>query len=987
FKTMQGYTCLRKGGWDTHGLPVELTSEKELGLKGKVDIEKFGIEKFIEHCRSTVLRFRSDWIAAILRIGRFVDLENDYLTMSNDFIQSDWWVIKKAFEQNLLYKDYKIVPYCCRCGTGLSSHEVAQGYQDITDLTLTAKFALINEQNTYILAWTTTPWTLLGNTALCVNEEIEYSKIRLQNKDGQDEFIILASARIDSYKKALGDNFTEVEKFPGKDLIGKKYQPLWPTNRSDKGKAFEIVADDFVTTEDGTGVVHLALYGEDDFRLIKKHSFVQIKHVGPDGKFDSDCGAYSGRFFKEDGLEVDIVKDLNAKGLLFDKYRYEHSYPHCWRCKTPLMYFAKSSWFLKTTAFKDLMISENNKINWQPAHIKEGRFGNWLENNVDWAISRDRYWGSPINIWTSVKDASKKICVSSIQELQDLGAFYETTGQKILADLDLHLPIIDDVIIKDKNGDVYKRESGVLDCWFNAGVMPWGQFGFPAKEGSKELFQNQFPADFICEAIDQTRGWFYTLLAVSCLVSKKSSFKNVICTELILDAEGKKMSKSLGNVINPIPLIEKFGADAVRWTFYNSNPWQVKRYSEDLPKEALRSTFIPLWNCYSFFVTYARLDGWTPKNGEKMQLSELDRWILSALRSLIVEVEQALENYDIFRASNAISQFIDSLSNWYIRRSRRRFWKSGNDENKQAAYSTLYRVLVTISKVMAPLSPFISETIYSNLVSKFDTSAPESVHLASWPSSSEFQLELDLEEEISVIQEAATLARSLREEHDLKVRQPLSNLLITPSKPELTQRLERHLESLSEEVNVKKITFLKTSSEFVDISIKPNWKVLGPRFGEKIKVVAQLVQGLDAQAVSKLASGQNVNILLDGLEVAINPTEVSVEQRARAGMVAKSGRSVTVALHTILTPELISEGTARELVSIIQRFRKKNNLEINDNIAVKIKVSDALKEAINSHIDYISKECLIGSVEFLSNLEGETFDLNGQALTVELNKE
>ena len=546
FKTMQGYYVQRKAGWDTHGLPVELSAEKDLGLSGKAAIEAYGVSRFIEYCRTIVLRYREEWVRAISRIGRFVDFEDDYLTMSNDFIQSDWWTLKQAFDKKLLYKDYKIVPFCCRCGTALSSHEVAQGYKDLTELTVTVKFPLADEPGVFFVAWTTTPWTLLGNVGLAVNAEITYCRVQVETPHGTEQ-LIMAKEAIERYTNALGGNYQILDSFPGAALEGKHYLPLWDFfDRPQDKELYQVVSDSYVTTESGTGIVHLALYGEDDFRLIRKFGLAEIQHVGPDGLFSKECGPYSDRYFREEGLDVEITKTLFGLNRLFDKHRAEHSYPHCWRCGTPLIYFAKSTWFLETTKFRDLMISENEKINWFPQHIREGRFGKWLENNVDWAITRDRYWGSPLNIWTNIDDASDQICVQSIAELRDLGAYFASSGEPITPDIDLHISTLDDVCVR-RNGAVYRRESGVLDCWFNAGVMPWGQFGYPAKDGSRELFASQFPADFICEGIDQTRGWFYTLLATSCLATGQSSFKNVICTELVLDASGKKMSSILYN--------------------------------------------------------------------------------------------------------------------------------------------------------------------------------------------------------------------------------------------------------------------------------------------------------------------------------------------------------------------------------------------------------------------------------------------------------
>jgi isoleucyl-tRNA synthetase len=806
--------------------------------------------------------------------------------------------------------------------------------------------------------------------------------------------VILASALLEKNKKALGKDYSVVETFPGSTLVGQSYEPLWDFSANVPNphqlNMHVVVADEYVTTDDGTGVVHLALYGEDDFRLIKKYGLVQNQHVLADGHCGPNCGHFQGRFFREEGFDVDIVKDLAARGLLFDKYRHEHSYPHCWRCKTGLMYFAKSSWFLKTTALKEVMLAENAKINWQPPHIRDGRFGNWLENNVDWAISRERYWGSPINIWTSTTNPEKQLCPASVSELRGLGAYFRSTGKLVEEGIDLHISTVDDIEIK-RDGEIYRREVGVLDCWFNAGIMPWGQFGYPAKPGSKELFESQFPADFICEAIDQTRGWFYTLIAASCLVAEKASFKNVICTEHVLDVNGKKMSKSLGNVIAPLPLIDQFGADAVRWTFYDSNPWLPKRYSDELPREALRTIFIPLWNCYSFFVTYANLDKWTPGTGKDSGRSELDRWILSALRTTLVEVTAGLENYDIARAALSIRDFIDVLSNWYIRRSRKRFWRSENDSDKESAYATLYEVLVTLSKVIAPLSPFIAETMYQNLVRSFDEAAPESVHLTEWPDPAVWREELALEEEVAAIQEGAALARALRTEHNLKVRQPLSELILTPSNGALGSRLVRHIDSLAEEVNVKEVVLVANAGDFVDFTVKPNWKVLGPRFGDRMKDLNAAIQTLGPAEIGTFLGSKKLALSIGGAAVELVEGDLAVEHKAKPGLVARSGRRVTVALKTELTPALIAEGNAREIISVVQKHRKKLNLEISDHIALTVWGNESIKAAVELHGGTVSKECLAKTLSFgggapPSSEVVEEFDVNGHAMHLKLVK-
>ncbi len=992
YKTMRGFHVIRKAGWDTHGLPIELTAEKELKLKSKRDIIKYGEEKYIEYCRSTVFRYKDRWEAAIRRIGRFLDLKDPYLTLTNDYIQSDWYLLKLAWRRKLdperieirgkdisprfLYKDYRIMPYCARCGTPLSNFEVAEGYRDVTDMTLTAKFPVKDAPKTYFAAWTTTAWTLLSNVALAVGPKIEYVAVKLlEDSEGgkAGETVILARERLEAYRKFL-EPYEIVWSKRGSQLKGMEYFPLWDWQANEK--AHRVVVDDYVTTEDGTGIVHLALYGEDDFRIIRREGLPVVQNVDEHGVCLPGAGDYAGRYFKDKALDVDILKDLHSRGLLLAKEKHEHSYPFCYRCDEALMYFARPGWFIRTASYREEMLKANSYINWQPPYIKDGRFGNWLENTIDWNISRERYWGSPLPVWTcDIPGCKGEICIGSLEELRSLAN--ENADEVLYNDkigqVDLHKPLIDRITIPCPECSApMTRENFVLDSWFNAGLMFIGQWGYPAAPGSKEIFAKQYPADFICEAIDQTRGWFYTLLATSTLFALEndlpedqwSCYRNVICTELVLDEKGQKMSKSRGNVIDPMELFRDLGADATRWSFYTSNPWNVRRFSRDQVKECVRDMLLPVWNAYSFFVTYANVDGWTPSPDDQPSKHPLDRWLWGEMTRLNREVTEALDRYDVAPAANAFTRFLDQLTNWYIRRSRRRFWKSENDRDKQDAYVTLYRVLKDLSMLLAPFLPFISEEIYRNLVVSADASAPESVHLARWPEPVLSEIDENLAAKMDLARRIVRLGRDLRQKHGVKVRQPLGELKVIARESVLRDD-PALLNLILEELNVKKITFLSDDTELLKLQAKPVFKILGPKFGKDADSVAQVIRSLPEEELRTLEKGESVTV--DGWE--ITPESVSIEKSAPEDYGVGESEGITVALNLNITQDLLDEGLARELVHLIQNQRRSNGLDVIDRINVLYRADGEIKRAIQTHLDWIKAETLAVRMEAVDGAE------------------
>lgn len=947
FKTMQGYLVERKGGWDTHGLPVELQVEKEIGISGKPDIEKFGIAKFNQKCKESVWKYTEAWEQLTERMAYWVDMQNPYVTYHTPYVESLWWIFQQIWDKGLLYKDFKIVPYCARCGTPLSSHEVALGYKDVKDISVTAKFKVKGQDNLYLLAWTTTPWTLIGNVALTVGPKVDYVKI----KKG-DEFLVLAKARVAAYAKELGDDYEVVEEFKGAKLVGLEYQPLYDFWQGQfKEKGWYVVGEDFVTTEDGSGIVHMALYGEEDYQVIKKYNLPRLKHINEEGKFIAGTGNFTGRYFKEPGLDVEILKGLGERGLAFHKEKYEHSYPHCWRCDTELMYFAIDSWYIKMSSLRDQLVANNQGINWYPENVKEGRFGKWLEEIRDWAISRSRYWGTPLPIW-ECSACDHKVCVGSVAELEKLGGALPKNEE---GEVDLHRPYVDDVKIKcEKCGKPMQRVKEVADCWFDSGSMPVAQLHYPFEH--EKDFKNYFPAEFICEAVDQTRGWFYTLLAVSTLLFNKTCYKNVICLGHILDGEGKKMSKSKGNVVDPWDVFNKEGADSCRWYMYSASPsGNARNFSQELVEKSLRKFLLTLWNSYSFFVTYAAIDKFEPSQKALKPKHKLDRWILSALHKLNLAVTENLESYDLFSATHLMEEFVDKLSNWYVRRSRKRFWKSENDTDKNEAYQTLYTVLLTFSKLLAPFMPFVAEAMYRNL-----SAEKASVHLADWPKVDKKLIDEKLNSEMDLLRLAVSLGHAVRSEHTLKVRQPLALAQIVTS----SKLNEEDLAVIAEELNVKKVEVKPEMAEVAQQVVTVNAKALGPKIGGKVQEVIKLAKAGQFEIISSKQVKVGETVLEAG--------EFEITFQAREGFAVAGDQGVVVALDTQITPELKAEGYAREVVRYIQDLRKQANFQVDDRIQAYVVTSDPeLKQALEQFSDYLKRETLSETLELTTPFKAD----------------
>ena len=956
YKTMSGYQVKRKAGWDTHGLPVELQVEKELGLTNKQQIEEYGIAEFNQKCRESVFTYESKWRAMTERMAYEVDLDNPYITLDNNYIESVWWILDKFNKEGYLYEGHKILPYCPRCGTGLASHEVAQGYKEVKTNTVIAKFRRKGTENEYFLAWTTTPWTLPSNVALTVNPEIDYLKV----KKGDEIYYVSKPLA----NKVLGEGTYEVlETMKGKDLEYVEYEQLMPFVQPDE-KAFFITCMDYVTTEDGTGIVHTApAFGEDDYNCGRKYNLPVLQPVDESGKFTAT--PWEGKFVMEEGLDVEIIKWLAHENKLFDKFKVEHNYPHCWRCSTPLVYYGKPSWYIEMTRLKDKLIENNNGVNWYPKFVGEGRFGNWLENLNDWAVSRTRYWGTPLNIWRC--ECGHKQSVGSREEL----------AQKAIENVDpktveLHRPYVDDIHLKcDCCGKPMTRVTEVIDCWFDSGAMPFAQHHYPFE--NKENFDQLFPADYICEGIDQTRGWFYSLLAISTFVTGKAPYKNVLVNDLVLDKDGKKMSKSRGNTVDPFELFDKYGADALRWyLLYVSPPWTPIRFDESGLRE-IQSKFIgTIKNVYNFFALYANMDDVNPTDFfvEYKDRPELDRWILSRFNHLKKETEENLEIFEVNKTIRSIQAFInDDLSNWYIRRSRRRFWATELTEDKKAVYNTTYELLTELCRLIAPFAPYLSEEIYRDLTNE------ESVHLASYPRANEELIDLELEEKMEITQTLVTLGRASREESKIKVRQPIQKVLVDGK---YEAKISDVVDLIKEELNVKEVVFAADLSEYMNFSLKPNFKALGPVLGKKMGIFAGALGKLNAnEVVPKLESGEKVSVDLAGESFEFGKDDVLINISAKEGFDVCMENNIFVILDTNLTSELIEEGYAREFISKVQQLRKSSNFEVLDNIDIKYSSDDEIANAIRNFDEYIKTETLALSVERVEDNTLEIFDLNG----------
>lgn len=975
YRVMRGYHVIRRGGWDTHGLPVEIGVEKKLGFTHKGQIEAYGIAEFNELCRQSAFEFIQEWERFTDRLGFWVSLEDAYVTYKNEYIESVWWILKNLWDRDLLYQGYKVVPYCPRCGTPLSDHEVALGYAEASDPSVFVRLPLVEDPGTSLLVWTTTPWTLPGNVAVAAHPDVEYVTVERQLPEGGKEKLVLARPLLE---KVFGDEEVKViDSFKGKKLKGKRYNPLFTFMPPDK-PAYFVVLEDYVTTEDGTGLVHTApAFGAEDMQAAQQYDLPVLMTVRDDGAFSSEVTPWSGLFVKD--ADPLIIEDLRQRGLLFRSGTISHTYPFCWRCDTPLLYYARMSWYIRTSQFKERLVELNQRVNWVPEHIQNGRFGNWLENNIDWALGRERYWGTPLPVW-ECETCRHQLAVGSVKELSEL-AGRDLTG------LDLHRPHVDKVRFgcpHCKEGQM-QRVPELIDVWFDSGSMPVAQWHYPFEHAAE--FQQQFPADYICEAVDQTRGWFYSLHAISAMLFDSECYKNVICLGLIQDANGQKMSKSRGNMIDPWDVLKVHGADAFRWYLYTATPpGQERRFSTELVGEVVRNFTLTLWNTYSFFVTYANLDKWTPSETLKPAYTELDRWVLSELHTLVRNVTYALETYDVPGATRPIQAFVDHLSKWYLRRSRRRFWKSGSDADKHAAYSTLHEALFTLSKLLAPTMPFLADEIYRNLASPAEREAAESVHLADWPLYEPAKIDEGLNREMQLVMRMASLGLAARAQANLKVRQPLQELAFSVSNRSEALALETHAELLMDELNVKAVRPLGSAGEAVTYSLKPLPKQLGQKYKNLFPKVARAVNELDANlAGPALLAGQTVRVLVDGAALEVQPDEVEVRAQAKSGLVVAAEGAYLAALKTELTRELLLEGLAREFVRRVQELRKTAEFEITDRIRVWLEASPLLAEAVQAHREYILGETL--TLELLSTRGPESAvhtsaDFDGETMTI-----
>ena len=966
FQTMKGKSVLRKAGWDTHGLPVELEVEKKLGLDGKPQIEQYGIEPFIQECKQSVWKYLHEWEEMSDRVGYWVDMEHPYVTYHDDYIESEWWSLKTIWEKGLLYKGHKIVPYCPRCGTALSSHEVAQGYKAVKEYSAFAKFKVKNtEKLTYILAWTTTPWTLPSNVALCVNAHEEYCEFELNGERN-----IMAKALIPSVFSQDDQKAMEMLRvFPGASLEGTEYEPLFPLENPPRKKAWYVVCDDYVTLTDGTGVVHIApAFGEDDARVGRKYGLPFVQLVDTQGRFVAGT-KWAGTFVKE--TDQPIMQELKERGQLLKKMLYEHEYPFCWRCDTPLLYYARPTWFIKMTALRDRLVANNRSINWYPDNIKEGRMGNFLENVVDWGLSRERYWGTPLPIWQCEEGHTHVI--GSRKELNDMAI-----GPVNLPEL--HRPYIDQVEIKCPHcGKPMRRVKEVIDCWYDSGSMPFAQWHYPFE--NKEQFEKRFPANFISEAIDQTRGWFYTLQAISALLFDQAPFQNCVVLGHVQDKDGRKMSKHLGNVISPAEVLEKQGADAVRWFFYASSaPWLPCRFSADALNDAPRRFISTLWNTYCFYVLYADIDQFDPTRHDlkACQLSLMDRWVLSRMNTLIKEVDDDLTNYRITESTRKISDFTDELSNWYVRLGRDRFWGKGMAGDKEAAFMTLYTVLSSLVKVLAPYLPFLTESIYQNIVRTVDPSAPESVHLCDFPACDESMVDSEIERQMAAVENVVQLGRACRNLSNMKVRQPLSMLYVCGA-----DFGEAYKGLVEDELNVKNVQFIKDAGEFVNYDLKPNFLTLKARYGRFLGRMRGEMQKLNGgEVAAAFERGETVTLRMDDTDVVLHKEDVLMEAVKKAGFTSQVDGKLTVVLDTALTPALIAEGYAREVVSKLQSMRKDAGFDVTDRIAVTCQGDAELESALKEYQAMIEKGVLAESVAFGSDPAdafAQEWDINGKA--------
>ena len=973
YRTMKGYMVPRKAGWDTHGLPVELEVEKSLGLDGKEQIEQYGLEPFIEHCKESVWKYKGMWEDFSSTVGFWADMDDPYVTYHNEYIESEWWALKKIWDKGLLYKGFKIVPYCPRCGTPLSSHEVAQGYKDVKERSAIARFK-VKDEDAYILAWTTTPWTLPSNVALCVNPVESYVKVEMK-EDGTVYY--LAEALCDT---VLGEGTYEVkEKYTGKDLEYKEYEPLFDfaveLAKKQNKKAYYVTCDTYVTLTDGTGVVHIApAFGEDDSKVGRNYDLPFVQLVNAKGEMTEET-LWPGTFCKK--ADPMVLKNLKERGLLFSAPVFEHSYPHCWRCDTPLIYYARESWFIKMTEVKEDLIRNNNTINWIPESIGKGRFGDWLENVQDWGISRNRYWGTPLNIWEC--ECGCQHSIGSIEELKSM-------SDNCPEDIELHRPYIDEVTITcPKCGKQMHRVPEVIDCWFDSGAMPFAQHHYPFE--NKEKFEQQFPADFISEAVDQTRGWFYSLLAISTLIFNQAPYKNVIVMGHVQDENGQKMSKSKGNAVDPFEALETYGADAIRWYFYvNSAPWLPNRFHGKAVMEGQRKFMGTLWNTYAFFVLYANIDNFdaTQHQLEYDKLPVMDKWLLSKLNTLVGKVDDDLANYRIPEAARALQDFVDDMSNWYVRRSRERFWAKGMEQDKINAYMTLYTALVTVCKAAAPMVPFMAEDIYQNLVRKIDKEAPESIHLCDFPEVDETCIDRELESRMDEVLKIVVFGRAARNTANIKNRQPIGRMFVKAQ----TALPEFYQEIIEDELNVKEVKFTSDVRDFTSYSFKPQLKTVGPKYGKQLGNIRKALAEIDGNtAMDTLNETGSLKFDFDGTEVVLTAEDLLIDTAQVEGYISEGDNSVTVVLDTNLTPELVEEGFVREIISKVQTMRKEAGFEVMNHINVFQDENDTIASILKKYTEEIKSEVLADNI-MLGQTGGyaKEWNINGEKVMLGVEK-
>ena len=999
YRTMKGYMVPRKAGWDTHGLPVELEVEKKLGLDGKEQIEEYGLEPFIKHCKESVWKYKGMWEDFSSTVGFWADMDNPYVTYDNNFIESEWWALKQIWDKELLYEGFKIVPYCPRCGTPLSSHEVAQGYKAVKERSAVVRFKVVGE-DAYFLAWTTTPWTLPSNVALCVNPDETYVKVKAA--DGYTYYMaealldkVLGGLAVKAGQTVKGESLDEdakdangagidyevLETYKGKDLEYKEYEPLYQCAADCAAKQHKkghfVTCDTYVTMSDGTGIVHIApAFGEDDANVGRNYDLPFVQFVNGKGEMTEET-PFAGLFVKK--ADPEVLKDLDAKKQLFAAPKFEHDYPHCWRCDTPLIYYARESWFIKMTEVRDDLVRNNNTVNWIPDSIGKGRFGNWLENIQDWGISRNRYWGTPLNIW-ECEGCGHQESIGSRAELA------ERSGNPDDAKVELHRPYIDGVTFKCPDcGKTMKRVPEVIDCWFDSGAMPFAQHHYPFE--NKDLFEAQFPAQFISEAVDQTRGWFYSLMAESTLLFNKAPYENVIVLGHVQDENGQKMSKSKGNAVDPFDALDKYGADAIRWYFYiNSAPWLPNRFHGKAVQEGQRKFMGTLWNTYAFFVLYANIDEFdaTKYTLDYDKLSVMDKWLLSRLNSTVKEVDENLAAYRIPETAKALQSFVDEMSNWYVRRCRERFWAKGMEQDKINAYMTLYTALVTISKAAAPMIPFMTEDIYRNLVCTLDASAPESVHLCDFPEVNEAHIDKKLEEDMETVLEAVVIGRACRNTANIKNRQPIGKMYVKAD----TELSEFYMDIIKDELNVKEAVLTQDVSELTTYSFKPQLKTLGRRFGKQINAVKEILAGLDGQkAMAELNEKGNLTITVDGNEEVLEKDDLLIEAAQMEGYISDTDRGITVVLDTNLTPELIEEGFVREVISKIQTMRKDAGFEVMDHIRVSMQDNEKIAGIVQKNEEQIKSEVLANETKYDGAVGfKKEWNINGEKVTFGVEK-